>query len=500
MKIKKMALLAYLVSGTVFMIGYFIKQFFTSSVMGSIVQYFGGPAGFFVTQYLEGIYKNYRFNSLAQEILIKYLRDIDISIKENVLDIEDQINLENFLDYTFISSQTNFELNNDKKNIYVNQSLIESVYEDLKRNFEIVKFAGLVIGDIGVGKTTLINELLKLPEDKKGLTETLTGESVTLGDPIKYNNPNYYPWLMLYDTQGFDKDTNFFDSIDNMKNYIESKFKCNGNEFVNFILYCIHGERFTKTEKENLIKLHNLYPSSSKLPIIVVNTRGLNENAESLLHKIELDMKNNFGIKDLIYIAVSAKKSSYNKKEFPIKNVDKLMNIISNFTESSLKSTLYKLFFEKIKMLHEKNMEYFIHQIDLKNISNFDENYKLIMKKCLNVNVSESTLNTMKTHYFKILEKPEIEENSNANSNKLRVEFEEKTNQLIKKELLEKYKQIYITRISEHAKNGTIILMKKLLNEDFIFRDILTHLKNSHKIELYIDKLITNFKKLNKLK
>ena len=254
-----------------------------------------------------------------------------------------------------------------------------------------------------------------------------------------------------------------------------------------------------KTEKENLIKLHNLYPSSSKLPIIVVNNRGLNENAESLLNKIELDMKNNYGIKDLIYIAVSAKKSSYNKKQFPTKNLDKLRNIISSFIDDSLKSTLYKLFFEKIKIVHEKNMEYIIHQIDLKNISNFDENYKLIMKKCLNVNVSESTLNTIKIHYFKILEKPEIEENSNINSNQLRVEFEEKTNQLIKKELLDNYKQIYIKRVSEHAKNGTIKLMNKLMNEDFIFRDILTHIKKSHKIELYIDKLITNFKKSNKL-
>ncbi len=493
------SVLGFLVSGTVLMLGYFMKTFFSSPLLGSVVQYFVGPASYFATQYIESMYTNYRYDRTAQEILVKYLHDTDLSIKENVIDINDINHLKKFLDYNFISSQTNYELNSIKENIYLNNSMVEEVYDELTKYFNITKFAGLVIGDIGVGKTTLINELLKLPEDKKGLTETTSGESVTIGDPIRFNNPNYYPWLALYDSQGFDKDTNFYDNIDSMKNYIESKFKCNGDEFVNFILYCIQGERFTKTEKENLIKLHNLYPSN-KLPIIVVNTRGLNANADKLLSKIEYDMKTNFGIKDLIYISVSAIKSGYSGQVFPTKNMDKLMKIIYGLTESSLKSTTYKLFYEKIKEVHEKNMNYTIDQVDLKSVNNFDENYKSIMKRCLGINVSESTLNTMKTHYFKTLEKNEIEDNANYNANKLRIEFEDKTNKIIKNDIIEKYKNHYVSRVSGHIKNGTIILMKKHMNEDYIFTDILKHLQESHKIELYIDKLIQNFKKTNNFK
>ena len=81
-----------------------------------------------------------------------------------------------------------------------------------------------------------------------------------------------------------------------MKTYIENKFKSNGNEFVYFILYCINGERLTKAEKENLIKLHYLYPSK-KLPILVVNTMRLDKNDDDddiLLNKIELDIKKIF--------------------------------------------------------------------------------------------------------------------------------------------------------------------------------------------------------------
>ena len=480
------------------MLGYYIKEYFSSALIGTVIQYFGGPAGFYATQYVENIYKHYRFRKDSQEILFKYLRDIDKSIKWHVLDIDDMEMLENFLDYSFISQQTKIELNDNQKNIYVNRSMIEQVYDDLTKNLKIVKYAGLVLGDIGAGKTTLINELLRLPPEKKGLTETSTGESVTVGDPIRYNNPDYLPWLILFDSQGFDKDTNFYDSIDNMKKYIEGQFKSNGNEFVNFILYCINGERFTKTEKENLIKLHNLYPSK-KLPIVVVNTRGLNKNAEPLLNKIELDMKNNFGIDDLIYISVSAIKSYYNNQEFKTKNMNKLMNIITNFVDSSLDSTIYKLFQEKIKEVHGKNMDYIINKIELKNITNFDENYKLIMKNCLQVDVFENTLNTMKTHYFKILEKKEIEENAKQNADQLRIEFEDKTKQLVHHELIEEYKQTYVARVSEHAKNGTIILMKKLMRENFIFKDINAYLDKSHKIKLYKDKLIKDFKSMNKL-
>ncbi len=480
------------------MIGYYIKQYFSSAVLGSVVQYFGGPTAFYATQFVESIIKNYRFDKISQQILIKYLEDIDMSIKENVLDIEDIEMLKNFLDYSFITQQTKIELNEHQKNIYVNRSMIEGVYDDLKKNLTILKYAGLVIGDIGAGKTTLINELLRLPDKEKGLTETLTGESVTLGDPIRYNNKNYKPWLILFDSQGFDKDTNFYDSIDSMKKYIEGKFKSNGNEFVNFILYCINGERFTKTEKDNLIKLHNLYPAK-KLPIVVVNTRGLNKNADILLSKIEADMKNKYGINDLIYISVSAIKSYYNNQEFQIKNLDKLMNIITNFIDTSLNSTIYKLFNEKIKETHEKNMDYIINKVDLKSISNFDENYKLIMKNCLNVDVFENTLNTMKTHYFKILEKQEIEDNASYNADRLRIEFEDKTQKLVKNELIIKYKKTYLARVSETCKNGTIILMKKLMNEDFIFKDINNYLDKSHKIKLYTDQLIKNFKNMYKL-
>ena len=496
-----MGLFSALVSGSVVMIGFLISVFNPESQIGNLIKFYGGPSGYIIAELTQKVFSMYKYNSVAKGILKKYIDNLDISIRENVLDISNIDNVEKFLDYNFIYSQTKIELN--YKKIFINESVIDEVYNDLNNNFKLNKFSGLVLGDIGTGKTTLINEFLNLPNNQKGSTETLAGESITIGPPIRYNNRNYLPWLVLYDTQGFDKETNFIDSIDKIKEEIEKKFLSNGNEFVNFILYCINGERFIGVEKENLIKLHNLYPST-KLQIIVLNTRGLNLNADKLLMKIKHDLEENYNIKDIIFLSVSAIKSKFiNPKnnqleEFGTLNLDKLLNLIVDITENSFKSTIYKLFLEKIKTIQKKNTEYIINNIDLKSITDFDINYKLIMQNCLKVDIEESTLNTIKNHYFKILERAESEKNANQNIRNMKDEYEKESKGVLDEGILEEYKKAYIARASDHAKRGTILLMKKLLNEDFIFKDILEYLEKSHKINYYIDKLIKNFKELVK--
>jgi hypothetical protein len=449
--------------------------------------------------------KNMGNSRVAAKILFKYSNDIDNSIKDNVFDISDISSIEEFLDYKFIYSQTEYELMNKK--IYINESLLDEVYNKLDKNYKQTKFSGLLLGDIGTGKTTLINEFLLLPNHMKGLTETIAGESITVGPPIRYNNPNYLPWLVLYDTQGFDKDTDFIKSIDNMKQFIENQFNENDtNEFVNFIIYCINGERFIESEKKNIIMLRNLYPAS-KLQIIVVNTRGLNANAESLLNKIKHDMEKNYNINDIIYIPISAIKSGiYNpmtKKidEYGTYNMNKLLETIINITENSLSSTIYKLYLEKLKKLHKNNMDNIINKIGEKNITEFDANYKMVIEKCLKINVDKSILNTMQTHYFKVSEKNKSGKNIEDNIRKMKDEYDkEGGKEGLDKDTIENYRNIYIEKVSQKSIEGLLVLMKKLMCENFIFKDIIDHLEKSHRIKFYVDNIVKNFKKSIKAK
>lgn len=241
-----------MISGLMITLGILIQTLFPEQQIGVLIRNYAGIPVYLLSELVQNLMKNMGNNRVAARILLKYSNDIDNSIKENVFDISDISSIEEFLDYKFIYSQTEYELMNKK--IYINESLLDEVYNKLDKNYKQTKFSGLLLGDIGTGKTTLINEFLLLPNHMKGLTETIAGESITVGPPIRYNNPNYLPWLVLYDTQGFDKDTDFIKSIDNMKQFIENQFNENDtNEFVNFIIYCINGERFIESEKKILL-------------------------------------------------------------------------------------------------------------------------------------------------------------------------------------------------------------------------------------------------------
>jgi hypothetical protein len=500
-----MGFLSFMISGLMITLGILIQTLFPEQQIGVLIRNYAGIPVYLLSELVQNLMKNMGNNRVAARILLKYSNDIDNSIKENVFDISDISSIEEFLDYKFIYSQTEYELMNKK--IYINESLLDEVYNKLDKNYKQTKFSGLLLGDIGTGKTTLINEFLLLPNHMKGLTETIAGESITVGPPIRYNNPNYLPWLVLYDTQGFDKDTDFIKSIDNMKQFIENQFNENDtNEFVNFIIYCINGERFIESEKKNIIMLRNLYPAS-KLQIIVVNTRGLNANAESLLNKIKHDMEKNYNINDIIYIPISAIKSGiYNpmtKKidEYGTYNMNKLLETIINITENSLSSTIYKLYLEKLKKLHKNNMDNIINKIGEKNITGFDANYKMVIEKCPKINVDKSILNTMQTHYFKVSEKNKSGKNIEDNIRKMKDEYDkEGGKEGLDKDIIENYRNIYIEKVSQKSIEGLLVLMKKLMCENFIFKDIIDHLEKSHRIKFYVDNIVKNFKKSIKAK
>ena len=500
-----MGFISFIVSGMIVTIGILIQTMFPDYNIGNFLKNYAGIPVYIVSEFAQNLYKNFMNDRISGRIVMKYTDNIDNSIKEKVFDISDISSVEEFLDYKFIYTQTEYELM--RKKVYINETLLEEVYNNLNKNFKLTKFSGLVLGDIGTGKTTLINELLLLPKKMRGLTETIAGESITIGPPKKYNNPNYLPWLILYDTQGFDKDTSFIKSVDSMKKFIESQFnEGDGSEFVNFIIYCIQGERFIESEKKNLIMLRNLYPAS-KLQIIVVNTRGLNANAENLLNKIKYDMENNYDIKDIIYLPISAIKSGMinpitNKvDEYGTFNMDKLLELIINITENSLSSTIFKLYLEKFKKLHRINMESIINKINEKNINDFDDNYRIILEQCLKIKIEKSTLNTMRTHYYKISEKNKSEKIINEIIRNMKDEYElEGGKGAIKDDIIESYKKVYKAKVIQKSREGMFVLMKKLMNEDFIFRDIANHLEKSHSIKFYIENIVKKFKKSIKFK
>ena len=119
------------------------------------------------------------------------------------------------------------------KNIFdnINHILNKSLIKD---NSNI-----LLIGETGVGKSTLINSILELPPEKMAKTGSI--EPCTMGAP-KFYSSEKIKGIKLIDTRGYEKDKGYL--IDKMEKEIiqfinEQKFT---EQPIHLIWYCFKGD------------------------------------------------------------------------------------------------------------------------------------------------------------------------------------------------------------------------------------------------------------------
>ena len=138
----------------------------------------------------------------------------------------------------------------------------------ITKNFNI-----LLVGCTNVGKSTLINEFLKLDNDKKA-KESEGGPTQTL-DFTSYEGKKNNKFYTLYDTNGITNKGE--DSIESKKKNtikeIEKRIKShNPNNLIHCIWYCFQGSNVQPSDKDFIESLLNIY-STYSIPIIFVHTQ-----------------------------------------------------------------------------------------------------------------------------------------------------------------------------------------------------------------------------------
>ena len=129
----------------------------------------------------------------------------------------------------------------------------------------------ILVGPCGVGKTTLINEMLNVngktnfgrPETKK----------------IEFYSSENIPFLRLVDSRGIEKDNNIgIDSIfKSIQKFIKEQISTNDpDKFIHCIWYCWTGTRLEESEKKLFEKLSQEY-SLKTIPIIIVYTNAISD-------------------------------------------------------------------------------------------------------------------------------------------------------------------------------------------------------------------------------
>ena len=286
----------------------------------------------------------------------------------------------------------------------------------------------LLLGPSGVGKSTLINSILKLDGDKMAqadITKPIT-KSFNIYESEKIPN------IRLIDSRGIEKgDYNIEEFVNEVTQFIEnSELSGNPDNFVHCIWYCVTGTRFEDVEEKTLSKLSSIY-GDSKLPIIVVYTQAIIPNYyNSISNEI-----NKIG-KNLEFVPVVAKGIELSEgKIIKPKNLDKLLLISLEKSKNAVYSSVFSALRKIVK-----------NEIDIENRNNKNK-AKNILKETFpikrdDISNYENCEETKYDNIFKLLlfgpeSQKDLNENSKLSIKELIKKLKENNNEIIGKCLMD---------------------------------------------------------------
>ena len=296
------------------------------------------------SEFSKGMFKI--INKFSQEEQ-KWLESIDDPKIQNKLSNLKQ-KLETLFDVLFKNENILNKINN--KFIFILKNSLN------KKELEKMNF--IAIGNSGVGKSTLINEIFGENLAKEGMGTRTTLESK------KYES-KLVPFLSILDTMGTEIGTGhrLIDVLQETLEQITQKLNSNDpNEHIHCILYCTTSNRFFEDELDVILKLREKY-DGKKLPIVIVFTRATNDEEVDTKKKAINDFLSKHGEKlsnddfGITFVPINAREEM--RKQFgdvsitPCFGLSTLMRICFTKGEKSykiaIKNSLIQIGKNKIK-------------------------------------------------------------------------------------------------------------------------------------------------------
>ena len=204
----------------------------------------------------------------------------ETTISKNFMLKECEEEFKNIKDIYCIKDINNLNITDELEdlfyNLYKEEKLKDMLLKTILENIKLFKFNQQIncyniqiIGNSGVGKSTLINTLLR-----EEVAKTTIGSVGTL--ETKEYTSKKYPFLKFIDTRGTELDSanNIYKVKENTLNYIETKLsEKDPNKTIHCLFYCITGNRFEGIVKDVLLDLRKKYKNGN-LPIIIVYTQN----------------------------------------------------------------------------------------------------------------------------------------------------------------------------------------------------------------------------------
>ena len=253
-----------------------------------------------------------------------------------------------------------------------------------KFNNKINRYNIQIIGNTGVGKSTLINSLLRIEAAK-----TSVGSVGTL--TTKEYSSDEFPFIKFIDTRGTELDSaNDINKVkENTLNYIEEKLsEKDPNKTIHCLFYCITGNRFEGIVADLLLTLRRKYKNGN-LPIIIVYTQNnddelFNQMKSYINDKLRANYETEISdrVEDINIVGVLAKKKiiNINNMRIPIKpfGLDKLMNFVKLKAKHAVIiatiNMIKKFCIDYVKLLLEKAFNAMLRDLGSFIASENDEN------------------------------------------------------------------------------------------------------------------------------
>ena len=365
------------------------------------------------------------------------------------------------------------------ENTKANLSLkTEEIYKNQIILFTEEQFNGhnhintIAIGNAGVGKSTLINNILKIKGTK---FEAKAGYGKSVTKNVKMYTSEKVPFLRVYDTPGLDFKLDIKTLFQNIKSIVENNLNSNDpDKFINCIWYCITGTRFQEEDKSFIKEIMNLY-SSSYLPLIIVFLQmgedAANKSKNAIIELFKETKEDHLLDKTKFCRVVSEDIKEGKVLVAKADGFPKLLELTKNEIKNSVESALYENIQKRIR---NKSFEFTgIINKSIEEIFEDDISYLSCQKNFLD-KISED-----KNEEEIINEEEEIEEKANENE----IEYDK----------------------NDYYKNFTFLVSGKLeeinqiLKNNYSLKKESTLIKrNIQEILLKIRQLILNWENFNK--
>ena len=418
-------IIGMMAAGTTFLLSTILSPLSRNplKLMKSTFSKYDSPSSAFLVEIGNEIYEKKKDKNEGKNLIYNYTKLINENINNliNNLDFNDEKSIKDYFNYDLLSKDIEKLLLNQTINLKNFYLLNDEDSKTIKRKNHINY---LVIGNAGIGKTTLINSILKLSDKEKGKTESNRKKEIKkVFTP--YNNKKYLSWLTLYDSERFEKERDNNLDIQQFNDFIEGKKKNgNYNEFIHGIWYCIDENEFSDIEVKNLIKLYQIY-SAENFNIIVVHLKGKDPKSKIVLNKYKEYLEEYFKIRDILYISVEAIESEimideYNKIKVPVFGLKDLINL----TKNSIPKTFYSLYLTIIQKILENKFNQEFENTKLDSNIEFE-------------NIENTLLNTFKESLKKIITNESINYINSLDYNNIKydlklIETEAKNNNTVK--------------------------------------------------------------------